>query len=119
MGRVYVKVRVYNPTDLSRSEEVELLVDSGSVYTVIPRSILEKLKVKPIGTIDIKVFGGVIAKREHGVVVVEYKGKLRGTSAIFGEKEDTPIMGVPLLEMLGYEIDPISKRIVPIRGKEI
>jgi len=119
MRRVYVKVRIYNPSDLSHSEEVELLVDSGSPYPVVARSILEKIRVKPIGTIDIKAFGGIIVKREHGVAIVEYEGKSRGTSVIFGEEEDTPIMGVPLLEMLGYEIDSISKKIIPIRGKEI
>ena len=40
MGFTHVKVRVCNPADLSKSDEVELLVDSGVIFTSIPQPFL-------------------------------------------------------------------------------
>lgn len=37
MGFTYVKIKVFSPTDPSRFEEVELIVDSGALHTSIPR----------------------------------------------------------------------------------
>jgi len=55
MGKVFINVRVFNPYDLDKFREVELLVDSGSIYTVIPRKILESIGVKPDGRKRIRI----------------------------------------------------------------
>ena len=47
MGVTYVKVRVYN-LDLSRHVDMEVLVDSGALFTSIPRRVLEELGLRPI-----------------------------------------------------------------------
>ncbi|MBS7629139.1 hypothetical protein KEJ23_04095 [Candidatus Bathyarchaeota archaeon] len=36
-----------------------------------------------------------------------------GTNVIFGEKEDTPLLGVTTLEELGLEVDPVTKQLKP------
>ena len=119
VGRVYVRVRIYNIADLTHGKEVELLVDSDSIHTVVPSEVLEELKIKPIGEMGVKVFGGGTVRRKYGMAVVEYENKFRGITVVFGEDKDTPVMGVPLLEQLGYVVDPISRKLVPIEGKEI
>jgi len=119
VGRVYVRVRIYNTADLAHGKEVELLVDSGSIHTVVPSEVLEELKIKPIGEMDVKVFGGGTVRRKYGIAVVGYENKFRGITVVFGEDKDTPVMGVPLLEQLGYVVDPISRKLIPIEGKEI
>ena len=47
MGLTYIKIRVYS-IDLARWEDVEVLVDSGALFTSIPRSTLERLGLKPV-----------------------------------------------------------------------
>jgi predicted aspartyl protease len=47
MGFTYVKIRVYS-FDLSKHADVEVLVDSGALFTSIPRRVLEKLGLRPI-----------------------------------------------------------------------
>ena len=47
MGFTYIKIRVYS-IDLTKWEDVEVLVDSGALFTSIPRPILKKLGIKPI-----------------------------------------------------------------------
>jgi hypothetical protein len=47
MGFTYIKIRVYS-IDLTKWEDVEVLVNSGVLFTLIPRSILERLGLKPL-----------------------------------------------------------------------
>ena len=70
-------MRIYNTVDLTHGKEVELLVDSGSIHTVIPSEVLEELKIKPIEEMDVEVFRGVIVRRKYGIAVVEYENKFR------------------------------------------
>ena len=49
MGYVKVKAKVWNIEDPSISRVLELLADTGAVYTVLPSSLLRELGVKPIG----------------------------------------------------------------------
>lgn len=113
MGLTYVKVRVYSPADLARSDTVELLVDSGAIFTSIPRSTLKKLGLKPITRRKLKVYGGAIVEGDIGVIIVEYRDSRAGAPVIFGEPEDTPILGATSLEALGYQVDPVTKKLKP------
>ena len=47
MGFKYVKIRVYS-FDLSKHADVEVLVDSGALFTSIPRRVLEELGLRLI-----------------------------------------------------------------------
>jgi hypothetical protein len=57
MGFTYIKIRVYS-IDLTKWEDVEVLVDSGALFTSIPRLILERLGFKPIARQKLRVYGG-------------------------------------------------------------
>jgi len=113
MGFTYVKVRVYDPADMSRSATVDLLVDTGVIFTSIPRGILEGLGLKPLDRRRLKVYGGAIVERDAGVAVLEYGGIRTGAPVIFGEPEDTPVLGATSLEALGYQVDPVTKQLKP------
>ena len=56
MGITYVKVKVGNPANGHRVEEVECPVDSGAVYSLIPGRILRKLG--PQAALDSRVHSG-------------------------------------------------------------
>lgn len=58
MGFTYVKVRVSNPLKVERFKDVDLLVDSGAVFTSIPREVLEELGLSPIDRERLRVYGG-------------------------------------------------------------
>ena len=113
MGFTYVKVRVYN-SDLTKSEATELLADSGAIFTSIPRDKLEKIGLKPFARRKLKVYGGGVVERDTGVAVIEYEGTRAGAPVVFGEQKDTPILGATTLEALGYQIDPVTKKLKPI-----
>ena len=112
MGFTYIRIRVYS-IDLAEYEEVEVLVDSGALFTSIPRYILERLGLKPVTRQRLRVYGGVI-ERDVGGGVVEYGGRRAVVPIIFGEPGDIPVLGATALESLGYRVDPVSKELKPV-----
>jgi predicted aspartyl protease len=113
LGFAYIALRVYS-VDLSSVEEVEVLVDSGALFTSIPRSTLERLGLKPVARRRLRVYGGGVVERDIGGAAVEYGERRAVVPVVFGEPEDTPVLGTTALESLGYQVDPVSKRLKPI-----
>ncbi len=97
---------MFNPADPSRVLEIEGIVDTGAVYTVIRRNILESLGLKPLGRRRFKVFGGYV-ERDLGEVGLLLMGERRTVPVIFGEAEDAVVIGVTALEIFGLEVDPV------------
>ncbi|MEA2033654.1 MAG: hypothetical protein U9N41_08750 [Euryarchaeota archaeon] len=114
MGFTYVEITVYNPADLTMWRKIELLVDSGALFTAIPRGLLEELGLTPVARRRLKVFGGDIIERDIGGAVVEHEGKRAVVPIIFGDAEDIPVLGATALESLGYQLDPVTKELKPI-----
>ena len=114
MGFTYIKVSLANSADLARWESIELLVDSGALFTSIPRGILERLGIRPIMRRKLRVYGGGIVERDLGNAIIEYKDSRAGATIIFGEPEDAPILGATSLESLGYQLDPVTGELKPI-----
>jgi len=113
MGFTFVKVRLYS-LDMSRYEDVELLVDSGALFTSIPRSILEKLGLKPIARYRLRIFSGEVVERDVGGAIIEYESRRAVVPVVFGESGDAQVLGVTTLETLGYQLDPVTKRLRPV-----
>lgn len=113
MGFTFVKVRLYS-LDMSRYEDVELLVDSGALFTSIPRSILEKLDLKPIARYRLRTFSGEVVERDVGGAIIEYESRRAVVPVVFGESGDAQVLGVTTLETLGYQLDPVTKRLRPV-----
>ena len=91
---------------------MELLVDTGAILCVIPRSVLTRLGIRPMGSRRFRAFGGVI-ERETGTVLVKYRGYSAGVTAVFGDESDAPVLGVTALETLGYQVDPTTGELNP------
>jgi clan AA aspartic protease len=86
--------------------ELEGIVDTGAIYSVVPRRILEELGVKPVERRRFKAFGGYV-ERDLGEVGIELMGRRRTITVIFGETDDAIVLGVTALESFGLEVDPV------------
>jgi aspartyl protease family protein len=113
MGLTQLIVRIANPTDPSRYQDLEFIVDSGATFTVVPREILEKLDIKPRSTRTFVLANGEKFERSLGNAEVEYKGARGAASVIFGEKGDFPLLGVTTLEALGLIFDALRQELKP------
>jgi len=106
-----VRARVWNPADKSKEAVVELVVDTGTTYTVLPRSLLERLGVSPMRSV--RLADERIVERPLGGVGIEAEGRYAGaTSVVFGE-EDIYLLGSVTTEELGLAPDPVEKRLKP------
>lgn len=113
MGFVRARVELWNPERAERKLEVELTVDTGAMYTVLPRQTLEELGFKPVGKRRFKLADGRVIEREVGIAGVGAKGRVAYTTVVFGEREDEPVLGVTALEELGLEVDPATRELRP------
>lgn len=111
MGFTYVKMLVCNPFEEERQKEVELLVDTGAIMSVIPHQILEELGIRPVKRDSFRVFGGGGIDRDVGPLLLKYEDRIAFTQVAFGEKDDTPVLGAIALESLGYQVDPVTKKL--------
>ena len=114
MGMTTVHARVLNPADISRESEVEFIIDSGAVYSVIPRTVLEALGIAPHSRRRFHLADGRAIEREMGFALFDYLGERTGTSVIFGEEGDAALMGVTTLEGFGFIFDPIRRELRPM-----
>ena len=106
MGFIKVKANIFNPATPEKMVEVDGIVDTGAIFTVIRRDILESLGIRPIDKMRFKAFGGYV-ERDVGEVGLMIMGRRRVVPVIFGETEDTMVIGVTALEILGLEVDPV------------
>ena len=111
LGHTVAKVRLYNPHDLSRCLDLELLVDAGSMYTWIKRGRLERLGIRPMGRRRFRTMENRIIEREIGEAVIECLGRRATTIVVFAEERDNEVLGLHALEGLGLEVDPVTKQL--------
>ena len=110
-----VRVRVVNLADTSRFAEVDMVVDSGAIYSIVPAGVLRRIGVEPRET---KLFGlanGRSVKREIADVRYEIGESSGAAPVIFGRRGDAALLGVVTLEALGLRLDPLRRRLRPLR----
>jgi len=114
MGYVKVAAKIYNPADRSKPIHLELLADTGAIYTAIPRSLLEKINVKPTSKRRFKLANGRVERYPTGEAYVEVAGE--GATSIIGflPEGSTPLLGVTTLELLGLQVDPTTGELKPL-----
>ena len=113
MGFTYVEVNLYNPAKPEKNAKVSLLVDSGALFTSIPGELVQRLGLESMERRKLKVYGGAVLERDIGGAIIEYQGHRAVVPVILGEPQDTSVLGVTALESLGYELDPVTKKLKP------
>ncbi len=113
MGYVKVRAKVWNIGDPSRCREVELLADTGAIYTVLPTRLLKELGVEPIGRRRFRLANNQVIEYDVGIIGIEVQGIKAHTIVVFGD-EGTYLLGVVTLEELGLEVDPIKGELRPL-----
>ncbi len=111
MGMTEVRLKIKNPRTPSKVFEGKFLVDSGATYTVVPKEILKKLGIKPVGKEEFSLADGRTISRKVGSALYEYRGIERAAPILFGEKDDSLLLGTFTLEALGLTLDPFKRKL--------
>ena len=119
MGVFKVRARIWNPLDPSRSRDVELLVDTGATYTLIPRDVLEALNIRVLRRARLRLADNRVNRvieRPVGEVGIEIEGyRASATPVVFGYP-GVYVLGSVTMEQLGLAPDPITKRLRPVEA---
>jgi len=113
VGLVYVDARVVGPRG---AREVRLLVDTGAVYTVLRREVWEAVGLEARRVEEFVLADGSVVRRAVGEAYIVIPGVGEGHSpVVLGESEDENLLGVVTLEIMGYLVDPFTRRLRKMR----
>ena len=64
MGLTVLPLEVANQSNPQQTEIVEFLIDSGTVYSVVPRPIIERLGIAPVAEHTFRLASGQTIQRQ-------------------------------------------------------
>lgn len=97
-------------------EALDAVVDSGAAYTQVPRSLLERLGVRPLERAPFRLANGLIIECDVGEAIVRVDGRTRTNLVVFGEEGTEPLLGAFTLESFLLAPDPVNQRLIPVPG---
>jgi predicted aspartyl protease len=101
MGITLTNARVSNPRrPRGRAIEIEFLIDTGALYSVVPGSTARQLALEKLDREEFTLADGTHRSYDVGEAFFEL-GDRRGTSkVVFGPANVTPLLGALTLESL-------------------
>jgi clan AA aspartic protease len=98
-----------------KKAEVNFLVDSGAVYSLVPGKILDELDIEPYKEMSFSLADGSILKRKVCSAYFEFGGEGGPAPVVYGEEGDEPLLGATTLESLGLVLNPFTRTLHPMR----
>ena len=114
MGLTVLILEVGNPSRPDVTMELEFLIDSGAIYSVVPTKILESLGIIPLSKEEFRLANGERIVRKKGGALFKYGSKIGVADVIFGEPDDSVLLGAFTLESLGLVLDPLKRELRPL-----
>jgi predicted aspartyl protease len=85
MGLTVLELEVGNPAKPKVTRQLEFLIDSGAIYSVVPAEILKDLGIKPIAKQEFRLADGSNIVRKRGIAFFKYGERVGGADVIFGD----------------------------------
>ena len=114
VGLAHVRATIANPARLAKRARLRFLVDSGALYSVAPATLLCRLGIEPHGTRTFMLADGTEIRRFIGDATFIVSGERAASPVIFGEKDDSLLLGTVSLEALGFMLDPLKRTLKPL-----
>jgi clan AA aspartic protease len=115
MGLTRQKFTVKSSRKGRKSIEVNFLIDSGAIYSLVPAKALKSLGIAPYKELEFTLADGTTMTRKIGDAYFEYRGEGGAAPVIFGEGGDEPLLGATTLESVGLVLNPFRRELHPMR----
>ena len=114
MGTFSVGCRVENSVDRTRRVVIpRVLVDTGSEYTWVPATILDRIGIaREKKDIEFVMANGQRVTRSIGFAIIRVEKSFTIDEVVFAEKGDLLLLGARSLEGLNLAVDPRRKKLV-------
>jgi predicted aspartyl protease len=114
MGLTTLDLEVGNPAAPEVTTRLEFLVDSGAIYSVVPRTVLEGYGIAPLAEQQFRLADGSRVVRQRGYAMFRLGDRVGVADVIFGEAGDSQLLGAFTLESLGLGLDPLRRELIPL-----
>ncbi|MBS1947161.1 MAG: aspartyl protease family protein [Bacteroidetes bacterium] len=115
MGITYAKFKIKESRKSLSEREVDFMIDSGAVYSLVPGKSLDELGIEPYKVVEFSLADGTEISRKVGDAYFEYGGEGGSVPVIYGEPEDAALLGATTLEALGLVLNPFTRTLHPMR----
>jgi clan AA aspartic protease len=112
MGITYIEGRVIGPKG---KERVNFLIDSGAKYSLLPEKVWKKIGLTPKREHNFILADGRTIKRKVSECYIILPQGEAHTPVILGEGDDTALLCVVTLEILGLVFNPFNRTLEPMR----
>ena len=105
-------------SDLARTNSVpvEAMVDTGAIYTLVPETVLTGIVLDEPETREFALADENVVEYTVGYARIRFEEREVITLLIAASEGTTPLLGVTALEHASLGVDPVIKRLIPIRG---
>lgn len=114
MGTFYTKCKIENVVDRSKAVIIpKMLVDTGSEYTWVSETILDRLGIsREKKDLLFVMANGQRVTRSVGFAIIRLNKYFTVDEVVFAEKGDLPLLGDRSLEGLNLVVDSRRKKLV-------
>ena len=113
MSKFMVNLTAVNPIDRQRrTPPVEVMVDTGSELSWMPKKELLDIGVTPRGKKRFTMANNEIIERDIGYAIVAAEGFATVDEVVFAEEGDMSLLGVRTVEGFSVMVDNIGHRFV-------
>jgi predicted aspartyl protease len=114
MGTFYTKCKIENAVDRNRSAVVSrILVDTGSEYTWVPATTLERIGIdREKKDVALVMANGQQITRSVGFAIIRLDKHFTVDEVVFAERGDLLLLGARSLEGLNLTVDARRKKLV-------
>ncbi len=113
LGHIYTEVTIRPLAGSAKSWIGRALVDTGATDTFLPGSVLRKLGIQASARRSYELADGIEQELPIGFGVIEVLGRAAGGTLVFAGEKEEPLLGVTVLESVGFGIDPQRERLIP------
>ena len=114
LGYVRVHVTIANPFKRNLQMELEFIVDTGAIYTVISKKVAEGVELKELGKRRFRTGSGIV-ELPLAEAYLTLEGEGVTTLVAITHDDGTPLLlGVTTLELLGLQVDPVNGNLKPL-----
>ena len=113
MGIFRITVHIESHARPGELKEIaNVLVDTRSEGTWIPRPVLESLGIQPKKSVRFRVADGRAIERQAGYAIIHVNGVQTCDDVVFAETGDLVLLGARTMEGLNLKIDPVRHVLV-------
>ena len=116
VGVTFARVTVSNPRRPELGAvELDFLIDTGAIYSVMPASALEALGIVRLERQEFTLADGTHQAYDIGEAFFELGTRGRTSQVVFAPEGVTPLLGAFTLESLGLMVNPVTRELTPMR----